>query len=82
MKTIRLVVELTNVPDECTAEKFRTIQEEGELPSCIADTDAITISTVLNFGAADQNIALTIRKIVPKIVNNATIFLSYLYHCG
>ncbi len=42
----------------------------------IAATDAITISTVLNFGVADQNIALTIKKIVPKIVNNTTIFLS------
>lgn len=25
MKTIRLVVELINVPDECTAEKFRAM---------------------------------------------------------
>lgn len=47
MKTIRLVVELINVPDECTAEKFRTIQEEGELPSCIAD----------NFGIVAANMA-------------------------
>ena len=39
-------------------------------------TDATIILTVLNFGSSDQNIALTIRKIVPKIVNNTTIFLS------
>lgn len=44
----------------------------------IAATDAITIPTVLNFGVADQNIALTIKKIVPKIVNNATI-LYFIY---
>ena len=51
MKTIRLVVELNNVPDECTAEKFRTIQEEGELPSCIADNFCIVAANM-----ADKNI--------------------------
>lgn len=47
MKTIRLVVELINVPNECSAEKFRTMLEDGELPSCIAD----------NFGIAAANMA-------------------------
>lgn len=51
MKTIRLVVELINVPDECTAEKFRTMQEEGELPSCIADNFGIVAANM-----ADKNI--------------------------
>ena len=51
MKTIRLVVELTNVPEECTAEKFRTIQEKGELPSCIADNFGIVAANM-----ADKNI--------------------------
>lgn len=51
MKTIRLVVELTNVPNECTAEKFRTMQEEGELPSCIADNFGIVAANM-----ADKNI--------------------------
>lgn len=41
MKTIRLVVELINVPNECSAEKFRTMLEDGELPSCIADNFGI-----------------------------------------
>lgn len=47
MKTIRLVVELINVPNECSAEKFRTMLEDGELPSCIAD----------NFGIVAANMA-------------------------
>ena len=45
----------------------------------IAVTDAITISTVLNFGVFDQNIALTIKKIVPKIVNKKYHITIYLY---
>lgn len=36
MKTIKLVVELINVPDECTAEKFKRLQEDGDIP-CIAE---------------------------------------------
>ena len=44
----------------------------------ITATDAIIISTVFNFGVADQNIVLTIKNIVPKIVNNATI-LYFIY---
>ena len=48
----------------------------------IAATVAITILTVLNFGVSDQNIALTIRKIVPKIVNNTTILLIFISHKG
>lgn len=51
MKTIRLVVELTNVPEKCTAEKFRTIQKEGELSSCIADNFGIVAANM-----ADKNI--------------------------
>lgn len=51
MKTIRLVVELINVPDECTAEKFREILEDGELPSCIADNFGIVAANM-----ADKNI--------------------------
>lgn len=51
MKTIRLVVELINVPDECTAEKFRTKLEEGEFPSCIADNFGIVAANM-----ADKNI--------------------------
>lgn len=51
MKTIRLIVELINVPDECTAEKFRTKLEEGELPSCIADNFGIVAANM-----ADKNI--------------------------
>ena len=47
MKTIKLVVELINVPDECSAEKFRAMLEDGELPSCIAD----------NFGIVAANMA-------------------------
>lgn len=53
MKTIRFVVELTNVPDECTAEKFRTIQEEGELPSCIADNFGIVAANMANKNIED-----------------------------
>lgn len=51
MKTIKLVVELINVPDECTAEKFREILEDGEFPSCIADNFGIVAADM-----ADKNI--------------------------
>lgn len=51
MKTIRLVVELINVPDECSAEKFREMLEDGELPSCIADNFGIVAADM-----ADKNI--------------------------
>ena len=44
----------------------------------IAAIDAITISTILNFDITDQNIALTIKNIVPKIINNTTI-LYFIY---
>ena len=51
MKTIKLVVELINVPDECTAEKFREILEDGEFTSCIADNFGIVAADM-----ADKNI--------------------------
>lgn len=51
MKTIRLVVELINVPDECSADKFRAMLEDGELPSCIADNFGIVAADM-----ADKNI--------------------------
>lgn len=51
MKTIRLVVELINVPDECSAEKFRAMLEDGELPSCIADNFGVVAANM-----ADKNI--------------------------
>lgn len=47
MKTVKLIVELINVPDECTAEKITHTWEEGEFPSCVVD----------NFGEVAANMA-------------------------
>ena len=47
MKTIKLVVELINVPDECTAENFARTWEDGEFPTCIVD----------NFGEVAANMS-------------------------